>query len=253
MATIVRIFVEGNIGSGKSTFLADVKAGHANARYKSFEMVVVTEPLNEMTQFLEPYYNDPQRYSFMLQTVFLAARIKAVLAADAEARALAASSGKPVVMLIERGPDSDLLFGKVNREINYMSELEYQGYLAYVRLLIDCAKVNSTVSVYVRPGVDKCIERKFSRGRTFEGAIPRDYMERLEKAHDEFFCRTGESRTISQGGGTVIHMDNPDEHDELRRSCTSYEVIVRIAEHMLDMHHVRDSLDLEPEGISTAV
>ena len=74
-----RIFIEGNIGTGKTTFLGFLKKIFPNDR-------VVYEPVDQWTSIqdtdgqniLEKFYNDQNRWSFTFQMNSFISRIKVI-------------------------------------------------------------------------------------------------------------------------------------------------------------------------------
>jgi deoxyadenosine/deoxycytidine kinase len=256
---VLKVFVVGNIGCGKSTFLEDVKEVHEMSKDQNYIIMVVSEPLKQVEKTLAVYYADPKRYSFLLQTVFFTARVNSTVDAEKRAKQLAKETGKHIIMLIERSPDCDQLFAKVNVQKGMMSELEYDGYNSYIRTLLEHAGLERGVTVYIRPTLDACITRKFGRGREYEKDVPRDYMAALHEAHDATYCWDGTPETTFAGGIPVIHLENADEFDPMRRSTSSYSRFTQLVERLFHYHGITlpnsriDSPDYLPADVDVSV
>ena len=163
MASIV---VEGPIGVGK-TSLTRLLADELGAR--SVLEVVEENP------FLAPFYRDPERWAFNVQTFFLLSRFK-------QSQELGQGS------LFTRHTVADYLFDKdwIFASLN----LEGDEWALYQDLYTNLRPKLTTpdLVVYLRADPELLLERIARRARPFERGMDPDYLHRLGRAYDDFFA-----------------------------------------------------------------
>lgn len=163
MASIV---VEGPIGVGK-TSLSRLLADEIGAR-------LVLEVVEE-NPFLAPFYRDPARFAFNVQTFFLLSRYKQVRELDQGA-------------LFTRHTVADYLFDKdwIFASLNLQGdEWELYGDL-YANLRPKLTTPD--LVVYLRADPELLLDRIEKRGRSFERDMDPDYLRRLGAAYDDYFA-----------------------------------------------------------------
>lgn len=163
MASIV---VEGPIGVGK-TSLSRLLAEEIGAR-------LVHEVVEE-NPFLAPFYRDPQRYAFSVQTFFLLSRFKQV-------QELGQGS------LFTRHTVADYLFDKdwIFASLNLQGD-EWELYQDLYRNL-QPKLTQPDLVVYLRAEPDLLLTRIAKRGRPFERDMDVGYLRRLGEAYDAYFA-----------------------------------------------------------------
>ncbi len=162
MATIA---IEGPIGVGK-TSLTHLLAETLDAR-------VVLEVVEE-NPFLAPFYEDPERWAFNVQTFFLLSRFRQ-------------SQDQGQGALFSQHTVADYLFDK--DRIFASLNLEGEEWRLY-ESLFDTLQPKLTppdLVVYLRAEPSLLLPRITKRGRTFEDGIDPDYLLRLGDAYDAFF------------------------------------------------------------------
>ncbi|MFA5998608.1 MAG: deoxynucleoside kinase [Candidatus Babeliales bacterium] len=191
------IFVEGNVGVGKSTFLNFIKQ-HINVH-------VIYEPNNlwqdvEGHNLLEQFFLDGSRWAYTLQSYILLTRVDQLLHADEQ------DSGR-AIRFVERSIYSGrYCFAQVAKEIGTMNGLEWCLYKkSWDR---ESARIQQQSSglqpqgsqpqgfIYLRTPAEVCYKRIMSRGRFEEKPISLDYLKALEEKYDDWF----------------IHKKGVDEH-----------------------------------------
>ena len=154
----MRISIEGNIGSGKST------------QIKRLNYPFTLEPIEEWDEYLKLFYKDPKRWAFTFQMKVLLSQMY-YIPDDNE------------VLLTERSPvTAKDVFMKNIYNNGDISELEYQLYCDFYHAKFDWKPEHT---IYIRVPAEICRERALKRGDD----IPLIYLQQLEKLHDHVFKR----------------------------------------------------------------
>lgn len=178
--SIPTIFVEGNVGVGKSTFLHFLK--------DNLGLHVLYEP-NQLWQdvdgndVLEQFFLDEKRWAYTLQSYILITRVDQLLQDDQE-------SGLRAVRIVERSIYSGkYCFAQVAKEIGTMSSLEWSLY----KKIWDRESIRVVQKpagfIYLRTSYEICYKRIMSRGRFEEKPISLNYLKALEDKHEDWFER----------------------------------------------------------------
>ncbi|UCF10799.1 MAG: deoxynucleoside kinase [Candidatus Bipolaricaulota bacterium] len=170
------ILFEGNIAAGKSTI--------GRRLDESEWFAFIEEPVGAWQKefagnLLEMFYGDPKRWSFTFQLAAFTTRAKTWT----EILKLTEHSN----VVLERSIYCDrYVFAKNCYESGLMSKTEWQLY----QKLWDWLESNWCTPpdhiVYLRTPAKVCHERIRERGRSEEDAIPLDYLQSLERLHDEW-------------------------------------------------------------------
>ncbi len=173
------IFVEGNVGVGKSTFL--------HFLHEKLGEHVFYEP-NRMWQDIEGYnlldefFKDPVRWAYTCQSYILTTRVDQMLFADTGACAK--------VCLVERSLYSGrYVFAEIAKEIKTMNGLEWCLYKKlWKREIVRISQLPGGF-IYLRTPAEICYERIMKRGRKEESPITMDYLKRIEEKHERWFVK----------------------------------------------------------------
>lgn len=114
------IYLEGGIGVGKSTYCKEIAQ---RLNYRVIEEPVKTNP------YLEPFYQDPQRYAYEMQIYLLHRRIGLQQLAAAEALYSPDFSGS----MLDRTVFGDRVFEELHHEDGNISDLQHHAYLTATR------------------------------------------------------------------------------------------------------------------------
>ena len=159
------ITIEGNIGAGKTT-LAHLLSEHFNAR-------LILEQFAE-NPFLSKFYEDPSKYAFPLELFFMAERYK-------QLKELIHTTD-----LFQQVTISDylfkkcLLFAKVN-----LSEEEFGLYKKLFDIIYQQIS-HPDILIYLHVPVTQLQQNIRKRNRSFEQAIPNDYLLKLQDTYLQY-------------------------------------------------------------------
>lgn len=189
------IFIESNIGGGKSTFVRKMqKVGLKNVE-------ILLEPVDEWIKtkdsdginILEHYYKDADKYSYAFQMNSFISRCEKLMTA----------MNKPEVktIIMERSVFSDYYcFAKNCYEMGTMSEIQYIIYKKWFEWLTKMFDIECSKFIYIRTEPDVCFERIKKRARSSEELIPLEYLESLHKKHEEWLMSLDKSNLVLLNG-----------------------------------------------------
>jgi len=165
----MHIGIAGNIGSGKTT-LTSMLAEHYGWTPK-FEAVTYNP-------YLEDYYKDIPRWSYNLETYFLAQRFKDVLEI--------AGSNDTVIQdrTIFEGV---YIFVANNKALGNLSERDYNTFMELFNLMMSMVKLPDLL-IYLKSSVPHLVSQIQKRGREYEQSISLEYLAGLNSRYDEWIA-----------------------------------------------------------------
>ena len=180
----MHIGIAGNIGRGKTT-LTSMLAEHYGWTPK-FEAVTYNP-------YLEDYYKDIPRWSYNLETYFLAQRFKDVLEI--------AGSNDTVIQdrTIFEGV---YIFVANNKALGNLSERDYNTFMELFNLMMSMVKLPDLL-IYLKSSVPHLVSQIQKRGREYEQSISLEYLAGLNSRYDEWIASY-------KGNVLVIDADNLD-------------------------------------------
>ena len=180
----MHIGIAGNIGSGKTT-LTRLLADHYGwtPKYES----VTYNP------YLEDYYKDIPRWSYNLETYFLAMRFKDVLE-------IGRSEG--VVIQDRTILEGVHIFVRNNLEMGNLSQRDYDTYMLLFEMMMSMVKLPDLL-IYLRAGVPHLVSQIQKRGRDYEQSMSLEYLEGLNRKYEDWIASY-------KGRLLVIDADNLD-------------------------------------------
>lgn len=171
------ISIEGNIGSGKSTFVQYLKNHFGD------EICFLDEPVDiwntivdkDNVNIIENYYKDQKKYAFSFQMMAYISRLSLLK------RAIESESYKYIVT--ERSLNTDRkVFCKMLYDDKLIEEIEYNIYIKW----FDEFKPNiETQYIYLRCEPLIAEKRVIERSRKGE-TIPLEYLEKCHKYHEQW-------------------------------------------------------------------
>lgn len=181
------VTIEGNIGAGKTT-LSHLLARHYNAR-------LILEEFAD-NPFLPKFYENPGQYAFPVELFFMAERFKQL---------------KDLLQqkdLFQSLTISDylftkcLLFAKVN-----LPEDEFRLYQRLFEIL-QAQVIMPQLLLYLHAPVSKLQENIRKRNRSYEQAIPDDYLFNIQQTYTHYI-RQHNIKTIFVDASNADFLGNP--------------------------------------------
>jgi deoxyadenosine/deoxycytidine kinase len=174
------ISVEGNIGTGKSTLLAELKSRYAADPSICFleEPVGVWNTITDASgvTILEKYYADQKRYAFSFQMMAYISRISLMRAALKE--------NKYRLIIIERSVYTDsAVFAKMLFDDQKIEDIEYTIYRTWVNEFI--SDFPPVKFIYLQASPEVSLQRVGIRARPGE-VIPLEYLQSCHQYHEDW-------------------------------------------------------------------
>jgi len=195
--------IDGNIGSGKSSRVNDLK------KYLKLNpsFIFLQEPVDDWnsikskdgTTILEKFYCDQDKYAFSFQMMAYISRLALLRKTIRE--------NPDCHIVTERSIFTDRnVFAKMLYDDSKIEEVNYQIYLKWFDEFAQETKLDGIIYVHTDPTV--CYNRIKKRSRTGEESIPLDYLEKCHKYHNDWILN-GENN-IHIIDGNVDTDESPD-------------------------------------------
>ena len=173
------IFLEGNIGAGKSTIINAMRALNINNTIMFVQEPVTEWQKNTSGNLLEMFYSDPNRWSVAMQINCYASRMKLLKESIQEAE-----MQKKMAIVFERSVLSDKLFANVCLKNKTMNPTEYDLYVKWAKYLSSEYMPRVDAFVYIRVPPSVCQNRVMQRDRREETSITIEYLAQLDEEHE---------------------------------------------------------------------
>lgn len=165
----MHIGIAGNIGCGKTT-LTRMLCEHYGWTPK-YEAVTYNP-------YLEDYYHDIPRWSYNLETYFLAQRFKDVLEI---------SKSEDVIVQDRTLLEGVHIFVANNLEQGNLSRRDYDTYMQLFNLMMTMVGPPDLL-IYLRCGVPHLVSQIQKRGRDYEQSIKLDYLQGLNRHYEDWIA-----------------------------------------------------------------
>lgn len=166
------IFVEGNIGTGKTTFLKNISSDY-------YKIQVLFEPVDEWIKsgMLGKFYENPEKYNLMFQVYCLFTRMKQYEKIDSTAD----------YVFIERSILCDCnVFAKMCLSGNTKKYYAYLSIYNQYLLLINEIYNYRNYFIYLKKDPIDCLNQVKERGRFEESGITIEYLTELHEHHENW-------------------------------------------------------------------
>ena len=163
------IGVSGNIGSGKTT-LTRMLAEHYGWTPKY-------EPVT-FNPYLEDYYKDIPRWSYNLETWFLAQRFKDLLEI---------SKIDGVCIQDRTLLEGVNIFVANNKELGNLSDRDYETYMQIYDLMMSMVR-KPDLLIYLKSTLPYLVSKIQKRGREYEQSINLEYLSGLNSKYEEWIA-----------------------------------------------------------------
>ncbi|KAG6804180.1 deoxynucleoside kinase [Apis laboriosa] len=166
------VCIEGNIGSGKTTFLS---------HFKEFNNTTVLQEPVELwrnvggTNLLELMYTDPKRYSFLFQSYVQLTMLQ-----------LHTYKSLMPYKIMERSVFSSRCFIENMKRKKLLHDVEVVILEDWYDWCIENADIETDLIVYLRTSPDVVYHRMKTRARKEESLVSLEYLKQLHNIHDEW-------------------------------------------------------------------
>lgn len=199
--------VEGNIGSGKSTFLSLLK--NACPTFK-----IIQEPVHNWAaerygqSLLEEFYKQPTRWAFTLETF-------AMLARSLDHVKNQKNHSAPVVM--ERSIYSGhYCFAKNGYQDGYFNDIEWEVYNKWADFIL-LEKCQPPLGfIYLRANPEICHKRMHKRNRSGEELVSLEYLRKIHTQHENFLItKSALDKNLWHVPVLILDVDKDFQEDEV--------------------------------------
>ena len=163
----MHIGIAGNIGCGKTT-LTTMLARHYG-RTPKFESV-------SHNPYLEDYYKDIERWSYNLETYFLAQRFQDMLDI---------AKSDEVIIQDRTIFEGVYIFVANNKAMGNLSDRDFDTYMQLFNLMMSMVK-KPDLLIYLKSSVPHLVSQIQKRGRDYEKSISIEYLNNLNERYDEW-------------------------------------------------------------------
>jgi deoxyguanosine kinase len=177
------ISIEGNIGSGKSTFLERLRKHYAD----NDQVIFSTEPVHLWENIkdtygqtmLQKFYGNQEKYAFSFQMMAYISRLSILR------NIMKMKTDKPIVIITERSLYTDkYVFAKMLYDDELIEDVNYQIYDQWFYEFASELPIKN--HIYLKANPDVCYNRIHSRSRAGEEKIPLTYLSNCHNYHEEF-------------------------------------------------------------------
>ena len=188
------VAIEGVIGVGKTTL--------ARLLQPAFESEILLEIFEE-NPFLSDFYGDRERYAFQTQIFFLLSRYH--------------QQRRTVPDLLDAGKSlisdytfaKDALFARINLKGDEL-EMYYKVHEALGEKI-----PKPDLTVYLRADTSILMERIALRDRLYERNMERDYIDRLNRAYEDFYSHPKDNAPVLTIDTNALNIIQNPEHLKL--------------------------------------
>lgn len=172
--------IEGNIGAGKTTILANLERRFAGSK----TVVFLREPVELWDTFrdengeaiLTKFYKDPKKFAFAFQVMAYSTRLSML-------RELIRANPACEVVICERSLEADRhIFAKMLHDDKMIDDIQFQIYETFFKNSADDYMMDGIV--YINARAETCFERVAKRARVGESAIELAYLTQCGQYHD---------------------------------------------------------------------
>lgn len=187
------ISIEGNIGSGKSSFLSYLKEFNKGQEVGNVQkFIFVDEPVDQWLQIrdgetgesiFEKFYKDKHKYSFSFQMMAFISRFSILRKAIKE--------NPNSIIITERCLYTDkYVFAKMLYDNKMMEDVNYQIYCKWFEEFSQ--EIQMSKIIYIQTDPEICLERINKRNRTGEDTIELDYLNLCFRYHEDMIIELRE-------------------------------------------------------------
>ena len=165
----MHIGIAGNIGCGKTTLTRMLSQHYGwTPKYES----VTYNP------YLEDYYKDIERWSYNLETYFLAQRFQDLLEI---------AKSDDVIIQDRTILEGVHIFVANNKAMGNLSDRDYDTYMHLFNLMMSMVR-KPDLLIYLKSSVPHLVSQIQKRGRDYEKSISIEYLNNLNERYDKWIA-----------------------------------------------------------------
>ncbi|MEI6805144.1 MAG: deoxynucleoside kinase [Myxococcaceae bacterium] len=197
--TALMLFLEGNIGAGKSSFL-QILADHLNCKV-IFEPHHRWQASDDSENILDLFYKNPKRWAYTFETYTLLTRL-----CDHQVHT---SKHDHQFVISERSPYSGrYCFAANTHAQGHLTDLEWELYQSLCDHLFAQHVAKPTGMIYLKTSPEICYKRLNIRNRKEESTLPLEYLEQLHAKHETWLLGKQDIPTLVLDGNLPYLHDN---------------------------------------------
>lgn len=191
----MHIGVAGNIGAGKTT-LTRMLAEHYGwiPKYES----VTYNP------YLEDYYSDIKRWSYNLETYFLAQRFSDLMEI---------AKSDAVIIQDRTLMEGVNIFVTNNLRMGNLSERDYNTYMQLYNLMMSTVR-EPDLLIYLRSSIEGIVRKIQKRGRDYEQGMSVEYLGNLNTLYEEWIAAY-KGKVIIFDADSMDFENNPSDFEAI--------------------------------------
>tara|TARA_B110000967_G_scaffold209018_1_gene263330 strand:- start:152 stop:859 length:708 start_codon:yes stop_codon:yes gene_type:complete len=209
------ISIEGNIGSGKSTYLKKL----SEVWKDRYNIYFLDEPVDEWLDFkdengehiLSKFYKNQDQYSFTFQIMAYISRLNKL---KTTINNIPSEDRKESIIFTERSLATDKhVFAKMLYDDNKMEKIQYDIYNKWFDSFNKETEIDKIIYIQSRPTT--CHQRVTLRDRDGENNIPLDYLSSCHAYHEKMIKTEGDKKKeilVLDGNNNIFK--NPNVIDD---------------------------------------
>lgn len=160
------IFIDGNIGSGKSTFINKL-----HEHYNTSEYAFILEPLDKWQKddFISEYYKDRKRWGLTFQLLVLTTKYNLII-----------ENIDKKIVFVERSFHGDKVFATLMHDSGQMTDIEYSIYNNIFNEFMKLVNQYENVTYNISRSPETCLRQIKERGRICEKKVELEFLEKLD-------------------------------------------------------------------------
>ena len=210
---VLMLFLEGNIGAGKSSFL-QILADHLDCKV-IFEPHNRWQGLNGEGNLLDLFYKNPKRWAYTFETYTLLTRLL-----DHQIHVHDQPTG---FVISERSPYSGRhCFAANTHAQGYLTDLEWEVYQSLCNHLFEEHVAKPSGIIYLRTDPKVCYERLHIRNRSEEASLPLSYLEQIHTQHENWLLNNPQNIPVLILDGNLPYLHETNSKNKLLNSVRSF-------------------------------
>lgn len=233
------IYIEGNIGAGKSTFVRNLNKYLETFKKQNVDPILIQEPVNEWLEtkesdgknILEKFYENIDRWSFTFQMNSFISRTKKIQDEIEKPNSNPKSKYQDYhhrkALFIERSVFTDRhVFAANCHESDKMTLMEYNIYCKWNDWLVEQFELKPSAYIYLKCSSETASDRILKRSRSAEEGIPIEYLTQIHNKHEDWMVSEMEQ------GIPVLTIDAEEDFTKEEKMHELYKKVYKFIENL---------------------